>query len=169
VNELPPILLAFQNKRITLLYRGSRDGFQDSSFHSRCDGKPHTITIIETTKGFIFGGYTPIAWESSTMAYKADDSLTSFIFTLKNARNTSPRLFELKSNCKQSAIYCYSHYGPTFGGGHDICVSWAGPSAPTYTNFGNSYNNDTGSDGKTFLAGEYNFTMKEIEVFELRE
>jgi hypothetical protein len=164
-NEYPSILSQFQDKQKTLLYRGSRDGFQSSSFHSRCDGKPFTITIIETTKGFIFGGYTPIAW-SSIGSYASDDSLTSFIFTLKNGHNTIPMQFPLKSDCKQCAIRCGADRGPTFGGGFDFYVDF---SSKTYTNFGHSYDNTTGYDGRTFFAGEYNFTVKEVEVFGLTE
>jgi hypothetical protein len=32
---------------------------------------------------------------------------------------------------------------------------------------GTSYANDTGIDGKQVLTGAYNFTVKEIEVFEV--
>jgi hypothetical protein len=165
LNEYPSILSKFQDKQKTLLYRGSRDGFQCSSFHSRCDGKPFTITIIETTKGFIFGGYTPIAW-SSIGRHESDDSLTSFIFTLKNGHNTIPMEFSLISDRKQYAICCGADRGPTFGGGHDFYVDF---SSGTYTSFGHSYTNTTGYDGTTFLAGEQYFTVKEIEVFALTE
>jgi hypothetical protein len=34
-----------------------------------------------------------------------------------------------------------------------------------YTNLGGCYVNDTGIDGKLVFTGEYNFTVKEIEVF----
>jgi hypothetical protein len=165
LTEFPSIFSKFQDKRKTLLYRGSRDGFQSSSFHSRCDDKPFTITIIETTKGFIFGGYTPIAW-SNDGRYKCDDSLTSFIFTLKNGHNTIPMQFPLKSDFKQYAICSYTNYGPSFGGGRDFYVAF---SSGDYANFGHSYNNTTGYEGTTFLAGEYNFMVKEIEVFALTE
>ena len=37
------------NKKITkLLYRGSRDGFKSSDFHSKCDGYKNTIIINGT-------------------------------------------------------------------------------------------------------------------------
>jgi hypothetical protein len=120
--------------------------------------------LIETSKGFIFGGYTPLPWES-TSKYHPDDSKQSFIFTLKNARNTGPKKFTLKSDCKQYAIYSRPEYGPTFGSGHDFCIGRGDQTFPTYTSFGRSYNNDTGYDGSTFLAGEQNFTVKEVEVF----
>lgn len=49
------------HKRWTLCYRASSYGWAASTFHSHCDGKPHTVTIIR--KGpYVFGGYTDIAW-----------------------------------------------------------------------------------------------------------
>jgi hypothetical protein len=46
----------------SLLYRGSRDGFRASNFHSHCDNKPITLTIIKSTSGNIFGGFTSAHW-----------------------------------------------------------------------------------------------------------
>jgi hypothetical protein len=77
------------------------------------------VTLIATTKGFIFGGFTPIPWDSSN-GYKSDPSEKSFVFTLKNANNISPRTFKL-SNASY-AIHCQSGYGPAFGKGIDIRV-----------------------------------------------
>ena len=44
-----------------LCYRASSHGWAASTFHSRCDGKPHTVTIIRK-RPYVFGGYTDIAW-----------------------------------------------------------------------------------------------------------
>ena len=44
-----------------LCYRASSHGWAGSTFHSRCDGKPHTVTIIRKRQ-YVFGGYTDIAW-----------------------------------------------------------------------------------------------------------
>ena len=38
-----------QDGDFSLLYRGSRDGQTDQSFHSKCDEKGCTLTVIETT------------------------------------------------------------------------------------------------------------------------
>jgi hypothetical protein len=35
------------------------------NFHSRCDGHANTLTVILHTKGNIFGGSTPVEWEST--------------------------------------------------------------------------------------------------------
>jgi hypothetical protein len=168
VREMPAIFSIFGDRKLDLLYRGSRDGFGSSVFHNRCDGRSRTVTIVETAKGFVFGGYTPLAWKSSPGEYAADDSLKSFVFTLKNGHGIAPKRFSLKSDGRTSAIVCSSRYGPIFGSGNDFYIGNNANTGPlSGTNFGDSYANDTGV-GSTFLAGESAFTVKEIEVFQVR-
>ena len=42
-------------------WRASEDGWTGRTFHSRCDGKGPTVTIIRVGK-YIFGGYTSLSW-----------------------------------------------------------------------------------------------------------
>jgi hypothetical protein len=123
------------------------------------------LTLIETTKGFIFGGFTPIAWESSANSvYKSDSSGKSFLFSLENSRNSAPRKFMLLSG--KNAICCNSSSGPVFAGNDDMIVQDScNTSTSNYTNLGGSYVNDTGIDGMLVFTGEQYFTVKEIEVF----
>jgi hypothetical protein len=162
---IPRILKEFATKTWRLLYRGTRDGFGSSNFHSKCDQQSNTVTIILTTAGYIFGGFTPIAWEGpSSWTYKADNTGKSFLFSLKNPRNTEPKIFPLSDASK--AIYCWPSCGPTFGNGCDIAVSNnCDQNTSSYTSLGRSYTNDTGIDGKQVFTGEYNFQVKEIEIF----
>ena len=37
-----------------------------SSFHQKCNSIPNTISIIQTTKGYKFGGYTEQTWENNS-------------------------------------------------------------------------------------------------------
>jgi hypothetical protein len=165
VHNYLKILTEFEKNTWKLLYRGSRDGFKASNFHGECDNQSNTLTLIETTKGFIFGGFTPIPWDSSS-GYKADNSQKSFLFTLKNPNKIFPRKFQLSN--ASSAIWSSSSYGPIFGGGHDICLyDNFNTGTNHYSNLGSGYVNDTGIDGKQVLTGEYNFTVKEIEVFSI--
>jgi hypothetical protein len=67
--------------------------------------------VILDTKGNIFGGFTPVEWESHTAVsisdisnWKADDSLKSFVFTLKNPHNIPARRFVLKTESQRQAI-----------------------------------------------------------------
>ena len=46
-----------------LLFRASRDGFASSVFHSKCDNKGPTITVVKSG-GNIFGGFTENSWTS---------------------------------------------------------------------------------------------------------
>jgi hypothetical protein len=88
MDDFPAIFEDFKDKKFTLLWRGSRDGFKAEQFHRRCDGHANTLVVILDTDGNIFGGFTPVKWESSKNGKdKADPSQKSFLFTLKNPHN----------------------------------------------------------------------------------
>ena len=44
-------------------WRAKTDGWAASTFHSNCDGKGPTVTIIQVGS-YIFGGYTDVPWSS---------------------------------------------------------------------------------------------------------
>jgi hypothetical protein len=118
-----------------------------------------------TTKGFIFGGFTPVAWDSSS-GCKADSSQKSFVFSLKNPRNGEAKKFSISNS--SYAIYCVSSHGPIFGSGFEIEVtSGCNGNTSSFTRLGSSYVNDTGIDGNHVFTGEQHFQVKEIEVFEI--
>jgi hypothetical protein len=163
INDYPMILKEFAGKTWTLLYRGSRDGFRASNFHEKCDNRTNTLTLIETTKDFIFGGFTPIAWDSSGR-YKPDNSGLSFLFSLKNPRNSEPRKFKHING--ENAIHCVSSYGPVFAGNRDMGVGDnCNSSDVSWTNLGGSYVNDTGLAATVVFTGKHDFRVKNIEVF----
>jgi uncharacterized coiled-coil protein SlyX len=169
IRDFPLLFAEFQRKRFTLLWRGTRDGFGEKEFHKRCNGHANTLTMILDTGGSIFGGFTPVKWESGGEGnnYRADPSGTSFLFTLKNPHNFPPKKFALKSTEKDKAIECRPSYGPCFG--YDIWVtnnSNANSGSDSFT-FGAYYVNDTGLNERTFFTGTDHFTVKEIEVFEI--
>jgi hypothetical protein len=176
VRDFPKIFECFKQNHFTLLWRGSRDGFRPSDFHKRCDAHPNTMTVIMDTDGNVFGGCTPVRWESRTWngkygkdnnCYKGDQSLKSFLFTLKNPHNVPARRFALKAEGSQAAIFCECDWGPSFV---DIYVADnCNTDTRSYIcSLGQSYINDTGLQGNTFFTGSKNFQVKEIEVFEIR-
>lgn len=69
------------------------------------------------------------------------------------------------------AIYRYSSYGPTFGGGHDIYISSdANSNTYSYTDFDQSSYYAVPSvvkDPYTILAGTRKSSPDEVEVFYL--
>ena len=51
--------------RLRLLFRASRDGFSAETFHSKCDNKGPTVTIVQSGDN-IFGGFTEQSWKSKS-------------------------------------------------------------------------------------------------------
>jgi len=159
-------LTGFKNKSFSLLWRGSRDGFDAAEFHRLCDVKSNTVTVIKNTNGFIFGGFTLIPW-SSFCGYKEDS--TAFLFSLTNPSNTP---LKLKANLPKNAAGHDSIYGPTFGKGFDLHVSsLSNTNRGSYMKF-HSYefpNGKGGNEGGIFIVGGSNcfFQTVEIEVFQV--
>ena len=150
-------------KNIELLYRGTRDGMSANSFHNKCNNKGPTICLFKNDKGYIFGGYSSVDWQGpSGCAYRAAPD--NFIFTLTNVYNISPTKFPISDSNKN--IYDSSSYGPCFGNsGHDIQINFN----TNFTNFPNAYKDVLGKGYSIFKGDKdnYNFTLKEIEVFKL--
>jgi hypothetical protein len=174
IPEFAKLFDEFAWRRSTLLWRGSRDGFEAGEFHKRCDRHTNTLTVILDRNGNIFGGFTPVAWESriwngqygkNNNCWKEDPRSISFLFTMQNPMGFPPRRFALRPEKKNEAIACYAACGPAFGG--DVVISSncnLNTNSATF-NFGDSYNNDTPLDGHTFFTGSYPFQVAEIEVF----
>jgi hypothetical protein len=120
--------------------------------------------VIIDTNGNIFGGFTPSTWNSKSCS-TCDDSLRSFLFTLKNPHNVAPRKFALKAEQKGNAIFCIACNGPRFGP-DDLTVVSDGKSGWT-RRFGQTFVNDTELVGNTFFTGSETFVPKEIEIFEI--
>ena len=93
--------------KFELLWKGSRDGFGASTFHTKCDKKGPTLTVVKSEHDKVFGGYTSLNWESR--GDYANDP-TAFIYSLTH-----------KAKCgKQKdtdSIGDDSGCGPIFGGG----------------------------------------------------
>ena len=60
---LPPQDTQERRRRLRLLFRASQDGFMAKTFHSKCDSKGPTVTIVQSGK-YIFGGFTEESWGS---------------------------------------------------------------------------------------------------------
>ena len=150
-------------KNIELLYRGTRDGMSANSFHNKCNNKGPTICLFKNDKGYIFGGYSSVDWQGpSGYAFRAAPD--NFIFTLTNVYNISPTKFPISDSNKN--IYDSTSYGPCFGNsGHDIQINFN----TNFTNFPNAYKDVLGKGYSIFKGDKdnYNFTLKEIEVFKL--
>jgi len=155
-------LIGFQTKSLSLLWRGTRDGFAASTFHSLCNNKGSTLTVFKTTSGYIAGGYALVSW-TSYGSYVVDSN--AFLFTLKNPNNMP---LKLAISGSSNALYDGPSYGPTFGGGHDMHISDASNTNTNSYCYSHSYilpNGNSGYAGGSFMLGAGNFQVAEIEVF----
>jgi hypothetical protein len=156
------------NDKWSLLYRGTRDGFGSSDFHSKCDGHSNTLTIVKAIESsFIFGGFTTVAWESSAKGkWKSDSS--AFLFSLTNKDNQALKM-KVDQNRHQYAIFCNSSNGPRFGD-DIILTNNANITMECESNLSFAYKHPQYEDGtnaaQTFLAGSYVSQLDEIEVYE---
>ncbi|XP_020615286.1 uncharacterized protein LOC110053406 [Orbicella faveolata] len=151
------------NPHWVLCYRASTYGWAASTFHSRCDGKRNTVTIIKNGV-YVFGGYADIPWDTTS---SFGSTSNAFIFSLRNKEGLGP--FKSMVTKPSYAIVKMPNFGPTFGDGYDILiVDNANSNIKSYTDFGNSYSVPSGvQDNKTILAGTMHFTPDEMEVFYL--
>ncbi|KAL7523290.1 hypothetical protein ACHAWF_000457, partial [Thalassiosira exigua] len=153
---------------LTLLYRSSRDGQSDTTFHSMCNNKARTLTIIETNEDIVLGGYSNTAWRSvgvvggglfdSNIVAQYRSSNNAFLFGLSGSDILSPCKMKLITANDENAVFDRCDYGPTFGVRPDMKVQ--GPMVSTRI-------------GSTYVRSPYNrlnsgrFNIKEMEVFEV--
>jgi hypothetical protein len=145
-----------------LIYRGSVDGFGAADFHRHCDGIANTITVVKSSNGNIFGGYTNAAWDSSN-DWKADSG--AFLFSLQ--KKLTLKIFKC-IRCHYSII-CNRHSGPNFF--NDLYIADnSNLNLNSFSNLGDAYESPAGykynrEGAKSLLAGSYNFLVTEIEIF----
>jgi hypothetical protein len=77
--------------------------------------------VILDTDGNIFGGFSPVAWESGIWHSKADPGAKSFLFILKNPHGLSPRKVPLKQDGR--ALVCETDQDPSFFD-HGVADRW---------------------------------------------
>ena len=146
------------NKKIIYnqIYKATRDGGTGKNFHSHCDNKGPTLTLINSTNGYIFGGFISISWEGpKNWTYKSNDD-SAFIFSIDNK-------IKYPIQNKSCVIYNQINYGPDFGS-NDIylCENFLNNNE-NHCNCSNYYN---ASPEK--LSGGTTFQVKELEVYSVK-
>ena len=151
------------DQKLQLLYKATKDGFGQGVFHSKCDGKKQTLTLIKTSQGYICGGYAELAWQSNG-ALTTDPN--AFIFSLTNPENRS---FVIKPVKGVNALYFDQNSGPYFG--HDLFISVdSNVNTASYIKLGQDYTlaKLTGIvyTMPIIMLQALNFQVSEIEVYE---
>lgn len=144
----------YQKCKFDPLYKGSKDGFNIQAFHSKCDKKGPTLTLIKTKEtGKIFGGFMDQSWASEDTNINSEKA---FLFSVSNKAKYPP-----KNPGSQFVSFSAYDTGPNFGDG-DLSL---------YGDFGNE---QQGCYPYTFqynandLCGGSNFTVDEIEIYAVK-
>ena len=152
-----------------LIYRGSRDGTISNIFHNKCDNKGPTIILFKNEKGNIYGGYSPISWNTNDGWQSVPEA---FIFTLTNIYNIEPTKFNRTND--QFGIYFGSDYGAWFGNSSNIGFAYDySKENNCYSKFGvNVGYQDCLGKGNSIFTGNLDnnniyYKINEIEGFKL--
>ena len=65
ISFLDPVLPTASRTDFVRCWHAKTDGWAASTFHSNCDGRGPTVTIIKVNE-YIFGGYTDVSWSGGT-------------------------------------------------------------------------------------------------------
>jgi hypothetical protein len=95
----------YPTARFKKIYDARIDGWGSLEFHKCCDEKGWTLTIVETTDDFIFGGFTTAEWDTSRVE-KLDPH--SFLFSV-NEGSKYPI-----ARGERNAIYCADYLCAAF-------------------------------------------------------
>lgn len=171
------------DKRWTLKYKASVDGFCASQFHSKCDGISRLLIVIQSDKDYVFGGYTGRASFNSTVNgafiyppysggyISTAGGLQPFLFSLINPSCTEPLKCELKDP-SSSVLFGDPYYSATFGAsnsGLDLYIcSNSHCSSNSVVDLGKSYAAPPGG-AHMFTGARDRWTVKEILAFQIPE
>ena len=139
------------------IFDSSSNGDSASTFHKLCDYKKNTISLVETTSGHRFGGYTSECFESPDIYIDKKDNL-SFVFSLDKMR-----IYDVIKG--KYAISCDKNYGPYFRD-DQICIVdefFSNESGTCIKGKGfNTTKNYELNSGKKF------FFIKRLQVFQIK-
>ena len=157
-------ILKKKNIIFKLLYRATQDGNNVQAFHNKCDNILGTLTIVKTTKGMRFGGYTEQNWyksDKSNRIQRKDSKGVCFCFSLDLFK-----IYNFNDNSDFS-IQCLYNYGPYFGNTF-FSIQNNNGLLYGYTD----YTTGCGLFGKIdndyeFNNGQKEFSVIEMEVFQI--
>ena len=139
------------------IFDSSSNGDSAFTFHNLCDYKKNTISLVETTSGHRFGGYTSECFESPDLYFDKKDNL-SFVFSLDKMR-----IYDVIKG--KYAISCDKNYGPYFRD-DQICIVDEFFSKESGTCIkGKAFNTTKNYE---LNSGKKYFFIKRLQVFQIK-
>ena len=123
-----------------------------------CDGIPNTLSVILTSKGYIFGGYTEKKWDSTSGCVQDPNA---FIFSLDYMKIYNPK----KGNT--GYIHCSSDIGPYFCDTTGMFNNYFSSNNHHEQNINTYYEGGEPNKSYELNHGEQKFYGREVEVFQV--
>ena len=157
----------YPQARFTRLYDANEHGWKALDFHSRCNQKGSTLSIVQTEAGLTFGGFTTASWESPPNTATNHESPTSFLFSVDQG------IVYPISNARALSTACWSEWGPVFGE-YGQALAIAGESNNNNKSYCKAKDpsfklpeaNQGEMGSSSFNGGKVNFTNREFEVYQ---
>ena len=149
--------LPFDKNKIKckLIYDAKRDGDKASIFHSLCDNKESTLTIISTSDNKKIGGFLSKPF-GGNKRYISDNN--AFVFSL-NYKEKYPSLNKGKN------YEDIDNMGPIFG---STCISINDNFLSSDKNYYHPYNSRY-NFGKRESINDFFFTVNDLEIYQIFE
>ena len=146
--------------KLKLIYKSSKHGYTAKDFHTKCDNKGPTVTVIRTKDNITFGGFTSINWSDKNEEFMDEKS---FLFSFdKN------KIYKNKKTQGLNNITCRSNYGPHFDDGIMIRQDFKQENQHYVSSLSISQNRWNGFSYEYELNdGNQYFCIDEIEVFRI--
>ena len=138
--------------KIELLLNSNIDGNSTKTILSKCKGKYPTLSIIRTSKGYMFGGYTEQDWKQG-----GSEDKNAFVFSLTNERKYNIKNPENATCLVENSFWCFGY--------STIVIT------ENCTNAINNYvDNGTYDIEEKFElnGGEKNFIVNSFEIYDIK-
>jgi hypothetical protein len=151
----------------SLLYRGSRDGFEKAVYHAKCAEQGAHLLIVKCDAGYIFGGYMAVEMPTVStglgLVWVTDYSNSSFLFTLKYPRGEIAKRYPVKPEGNAHTLcafpssrgFCFGYQGEI----HTFDMKTVHlPAGTTYKSYG---------EGNLRFTGKTISNIAEVEVWKI--
>lgn len=146
-----------------------RDGFSNIDFQQKCDNKGSSLTILQSTEGYIFGAFSSLSFSSFLYVYQTEPS--SFLFSLSNPHSSilPPTRFFIKPGEGKRVCGRWTNNTQSMmvGWGEDLKLAGNPNLNFSHFSFPSSFVDSAGLGNKTFTGNE-SFKLLEMEVFNLK-
>lgn len=152
--------------KLGLLYRGSEDGERCLNFHSLCNYKKATLSLIQSIPyevdgknvSYVFGGFTKVSFDSEETRRIEDDGST-FVFCVNNKAKYNTDLF---FNGIFTGYFIFLNYG-------NLCyVLFDWKKSPTGVFWNGRLFTSHHEDNLLFPYLEDFYQVQEIEIFQVK-